>query len=85
MNNKENKSESYKDKMLKLLEEYKDNIINQYRYTGKPCINLRDNKVGIIIKENENGSIQVLESIKPKVINTHDNWNTLQLLNEEDF
>lgn len=34
------------------------------------------------MRVNENGSIQVLEKIEPKVINTHNSFETLEFLEE---
>ena len=47
-----------------------------------PVKNKRDGKIGIILHQWESGSIAVLENIKPRVINTHDNWNTLEIIND---
>nr|DAE68750.1 MAG TPA: hypothetical protein [Caudoviricetes sp.] len=49
---------------------------------GLPVKNKRDGKIGIILHQWESGSIAVLENIKPRVINTHDNWNTLEIIND---
>lgn len=53
-----------------------------YRNTGKLVKNKNTDKTGIILREFLTGQIQVLESIEPKIINTHNNWNTLELLEE---
>lgn len=55
---------------------------NKYKHTGKLVRNLNSNEIGIILRETDSGSIQVLESIQPKVINTHDSWKTLEILEE---
>ena len=67
-----------------ILEEYNDIILKPYRYTGRQVLNLKTAEVGIVLKENENGSIQVLERINPEVICTHNSWDTLELLDEPD-
>lgn len=57
-----------------------------YKNTGKIVKNKRDGKVGVVLREFETGQIQVLEKIGDKggkVINTHDSWKTLELLEEE--
>lgn len=59
-----------------------NDIQQEYKYTGKQVRNLNSGKVGIILRINKSGSIQVLENIEPEVICTHDNWNTLELLRE---
>ena len=48
---------------------------------GLPVRNKRSGKIGIILHQWESGSIAVLENIRPRVINTHDNWNTLEIIN----
>lgn len=47
-----------------------------------PVRNKRDGKIGIILHQGRSGSIAVLENIGPRVINTHDNWNTLEIIND---
>lgn len=49
---------------------------------GLSVRNKRDGTIGIILHQWESGSIAVLENIKPRVINTHDNWNTLEIIND---
>lgn len=49
---------------------------------GLTVRNKRDGTIGIILHQWESGSIAVLENIKPRVINTHDNWNTLEIIND---
>lgn len=51
-------------------------------YIGKQVRNKRDGRLGVILRITESGSVQVLESINPYVINTHDNWNTLEIIND---
>lgn len=45
--------------------------------------NKRDGRIGIVLHQWENGSVAVLESINPRVINTHDSWNTLEIITDE--
>ena len=47
-----------------------------------PVRNKRDGKIGIILHQGRSGSIAVLENIGPRVINTHDNWNTSEIIND---
>lgn len=54
------------------------------RFIGKRVKNKRSGNIGIILREWETGSIQVLENITPKVINTHDNFKTLEFIDKED-
>lgn len=51
--------------------------------TGKLVKNKIDEKIGIVLREWETGQIQVLEKIQPKVINTHDSWKTLEVIEDE--
>lgn len=81
---KEKESEPIVEALVRVIKDYKDSLLQQYKYTGKLCINLNNRKVGVILRETDTGSIQVLENIQPKVITTHDNWDTLQILSEED-
>ena len=50
---------------------------------GIPVRNKRDGKIGIVLHQWENGSIAVLERINPRIINTHDSWNTLEIITDE--
>lgn len=57
-----------------------------YKNTGKIVKNKRDGKVGVVLREFETGQIQVLEKIGDeggKVINTHDSWKTLEVIENE--
>lgn len=49
-------------------------------YIGVRVKNINSNKIGIILRINESGSIQVLEKIEPYVICTHDSWKTLEVM-----
>ena len=48
-----------------------------------PVRNKRDGKIGIVLHQWENGSIAVLENISPRVINTHDSFDTLEIITDE--
>ena len=48
------------------------------RFIGKRVKNKRSGNIGIILRE------WVLENITPKVINTHDNFKTLEFIDKED-
>ena len=50
---------------------------------GMPVKNKRSGKIGIVLHQWESGSIAVLENISPRIINTHDSWNTLEIINDE--
>lgn len=52
--------------------------------TGKLVENKIDGTIGIVLREWDTGQIQVLENIQPKIINTHDSWETLELLEEAE-
>mgnify|MGYP000987681920 CR=1 FL=1 len=74
--------------MQHLLSDYKrvlkenEELRQERELVGLPVKNKRDGKIGIILHQWESGSIAVLENIKPRVINTHDNWNTLEIIND---
>lgn len=51
-----------------------------YRNTGKKVRNKNSGVVGIVLREFRTGQVQVLERIEPTVINTHDSWKTLELV-----
>ena len=57
--------------------------MDNYVYTGKKAVNIRSGKIGVILRVMDNGSIQVLESICPYVLCTHDNWKTLELIDND--
>lgn len=50
---------------------------------GMPVKNKRDGRIGVVLHQWESGSVAVLENINPRVINTHDNWSTLEILTDE--
>ena len=50
---------------------------------GMPVRNKRDGKIGIVLHQWENGSIAVLENISPRAINTHDSFDTLEIITDE--
>lgn len=50
---------------------------------GMPVRNKRDGRIGIVLHQWKSGSVAVLESISPRVINTHDSWNTLKIVTDE--
>lgn len=66
------------------------NLINRNReleeerqIIGMPVRNKRDGRIGIVLHQWKSGSVAVLESINPRVINTHDSWNTLEIVTDE--
>lgn len=63
-------------KRIKELEE-------ERQLVGMPVRNKRDGKIGIVLHQWENGSIAVLENISPRVINTHDSFDTLEIITDE--
>ncbi|MBR3133377.1 MAG: hypothetical protein IKG42_04860 [Clostridia bacterium] len=67
------------EKILDLYNKEKD----MYKNTGKLVRNKIDNKIGILLRELETGQIQVVEKIQPYVINTHNSWKTLEVLEDE--
>ena len=50
---------------------------------GMPVKNKRSGKIGIVLHQWKSGSIAVLENINPRVINTHESWNTLEIITDE--
>lgn len=50
---------------------------------GIPVRNKRDGTIGIVLHQWKSGSIAVLERINPRIINTHDSWNTLEIITDE--
>lgn len=48
--------------------------------TGLKVRNKNSGKMGVVLRVTESGSVQVLEKIEPYVICTHDNWNTLEII-----
>ena len=66
------------------------NVIKAYKeleeerqIVGMPVRNKRDGRIGIVLHQWKSGSVAVLESINPRVINTHDSWNTLEIVTDE--
>jgi hypothetical protein len=66
---------------------YAENVLEKesyyfscYHMTGRKVMNKNSGRNGVILKIFPSGSVQVLESIDPYVICTHDNFNTLQLI-----
>lgn len=51
-------------------------------YIGSKVKNKNSGKIGVVLRITDSGFVQVLESINPYVINTHDNWNTLEIIND---
>lgn len=47
---------------------------------GDKVRNLRDGKLGIVIRVFNSGSIAVLENVSPTVTNTHDSFKTLEVV-----
>ena len=61
-----------------------EKLKKQTRLTGKRVRNKKSGNIGIILREWETSSIQVLENINPKVINTHDSFKTLEFVDKEE-
>ena len=66
-------------RVLKENEELKE----ERQIVGIPVRNKRDGRIGIVLHQWESGSVAVLESINPRVINTHNSWNTLEIVTDE--
>ena len=70
---------------MKYSEFQKENeeLKEERQIVGIPVRNKRDGRIGIVLHQWESGSVAVLESINPRVINTHDSWNTLEIVTDE--
>lgn len=70
-------AEREKDKnKIKELEEERELV-------GMPVRNKRDGRIGVVLHKWKGGSIAVLEKINPRIINTHDSWNTLEIVTDK--
>lgn len=65
-----------------LIKAYKE-LEEERQIVGMPVRNKRDGRIGIVLHQWKSGSVTVLESINPRVINTHDSWNTLEIVTDE--
>lgn len=65
-----------------LIKAYKE-LEEERQIVGMPVRNKRDGRIGIVLHQWKSGSVAVLESINPRVINTHDSWNTLEIVTDE--
>ncbi len=74
--------EHYKECIEKLQKE-NEKLKEERQIVGMPVRNKRDGRIGIVLHQWESGSVAVLESINPRVINTHDSWNTLEIVTDE--
>lgn len=68
---------------IKQLQEENEELKEERQIVGIPVRNKRDRRIGIVLHQWESGSVAVLESINPRVINTHDSWNTLEIVTDE--
>lgn len=66
----------------RLIKAYKE-LEEERQIVGMPVRNKRDGRIGIVLHQWKSGSVAVLESINPRVINTHDSWNTLEIVTDE--
>lgn len=64
-----------------LLQGYKE-LKEERELIGIPVKNKIDGKIGIVLHQWKSGSVAVLEKISPRVINTHDSWNTLEIITD---
>lgn len=73
-------------KLLKEREQDKKRIQEleeERQIVGMPVRNKRSGKIGVILHKWESGSIAVLEKISPRVINTHENMSTLEVITDK--
>lgn len=73
--------EKYEEHIEKLQKENEE-LRQERELIGLPVKNKRSGKIGIILHQWKSGSVAVLENISQRVINTHDNWNTLEIIND---
>lgn len=64
------------------LQKENEKLKEERQIVGMPVRNKRDGRIGIVLHQWESGSVAVLESINPRVINTHDSWNTLEIVTD---
>ena len=74
--------ESHRKENGELRERVKE-LEEERQIVGMPVRNKRDGRIGIVLHQWKSGSVAVLESINPRVINTHDSWNTLEIVTDE--
>ena len=67
----------------KKLQKENEELKKERQIVEIPVRNKRDGRIGIVLHQWESGSVAVLESINPRVINTHDSWNTLEIVTDE--
>ena len=65
------------------LKKENEELKEERQIVGMPVRNKRDGRIGIVLHQWKSGSVAVLESINPRVINTHDSWNTLEIVTDE--
>ena len=75
------KSELF-NKINEIIDKNKE-LEEERQIVGMPVRNKRDGRIGIVLHQWKSGSVAVLESINPRVINTHDSWNTLEIVTDE--
>ncbi len=69
--------------LIEKLQKENEKLKEERQIVGIPVRNKRDGKIGIVLHQWESGSVAVLENINPRVINTHDSWNTLEIVTDE--
>ena len=69
--------------LIEKLQKENEKFKKERQIVGIPVRNKRDGRIGIVLHQWESGSVAVLESINPRVINTHDSWNTLEIVTDE--
>ena len=79
---KENSKIEEEQENVRLQEEV-ERLKEERELVGITVKNKRDGKLGIVLHQWESGSVAVLENISPRVINTHDNWDTLEIVTDE--
>lgn len=70
------------NKINEIIDKNKE-LEEERQIVGMPVRNKRDGRIGIVLHQWKSGSVAILESINPRVINTHDSWNTLEIVTDE--
>lgn len=70
------------NKINEIIDKNKE-LEEERQIVGMPVRNKRGGRIGIVLHQWKSGSVAVLESINPRVINTHDSWNTLEIVTDE--
>ena len=79
----DNLTQTGKRKLINYYEKRIAELEEERELVGLPVRNKRSGTIGIVLHQWKNGSIAVLERINPRTINTHDSWNTLEIITDK--